>query len=65
MVALVLAAVLMHGLLLPADDLSDADDQLKVVLGWGEVLGALFAALLARCRSPASSASAPSGRRCS
>jgi ABC-2 type transport system permease protein len=46
MVALVLAAVLMHGLLLPADDLSDADDQLKVVLGWGEVLGALFAALL-------------------
>jgi len=46
MAALVLAAVLMHGLLLPADDLADADDQLQIVFGWGEVLGALFAALL-------------------
>jgi ABC-2 type transport system permease protein len=46
MLALVLAAVLMHGLLLPADNLADADDQLEIVFGWGEVLGALFAALL-------------------
>jgi ABC-2 type transport system permease protein len=46
MLALVLAAVLMHGLLLPADNLTDGDDQLTVVFGWGEVLGALFAALL-------------------
>jgi ABC-2 type transport system permease protein len=46
MLALVLASVLMHGLLLPADNLADADDQLQIVFGWGEVLGALFAALL-------------------
>lgn len=46
MLALVLAAVFMHGTLLPAEDLADADDQLQVVFGWGEVLGALFAALL-------------------
>jgi ABC-2 type transport system permease protein len=46
MLGLVLAAVLMHGLLLPADNLADADDQLQIVFGWGEVLGALFAALL-------------------
>jgi ABC-2 type transport system permease protein len=46
MLALVLAAVLMHGLLLPAENLADDDDQLQVVFGWGEVLGALFAALL-------------------
>jgi ABC-2 type transport system permease protein len=46
MLALVLAAVLMHGLLLPAEDIADGDDQLQVVFGWGEVLGALFAALL-------------------
>jgi ABC-2 type transport system permease protein len=46
MLALVLAAVLMHGLLLPAGDLADADDQREIVFGWGEVLGALFAALL-------------------
>ena len=46
MVVLVLAAVLLHGLLLPADDLASSDDQLEVVFGWGEVLGALFAALL-------------------
>jgi ABC-2 type transport system permease protein len=46
MLALVLAAVLMHGLLLPAENLADDEDQLKVVFGWGEVLGALFAALL-------------------
>jgi ABC-2 type transport system permease protein len=46
MLALVLAAVLMHGLILPAEDLADGDDQLQIVFGWGEVLGALFAALL-------------------
>jgi ABC-2 type transport system permease protein len=46
MLALVLAAVLMHGLLLPAENIADADDQLQIVFGWGEVLGALFAALL-------------------
>jgi ABC-type transport system involved in multi-copper enzyme maturation permease subunit len=46
MIALVLAAVLMHALLLPADNFADADDQLEIVFGWGEVLGALFAALL-------------------
>ena len=46
MVVLVLAAVLLHGLLLPADNVASADDQMEVVFGWGEVLGALFAALL-------------------
>ena len=46
MLALVLAAVLLHGLLLPAENLTDGDDQVQVVFGWGEVLGALFAALL-------------------
>jgi ABC-type transport system involved in multi-copper enzyme maturation permease subunit len=46
MLALVLAAVLMHGLLLGAENLADGDDQLQIVFGWGEVLGALFAALL-------------------
>ena len=46
MLGLVLAAVLLHGLLLPADTVTDGEDQLEIVFGWGEVLGALFAALL-------------------
>jgi ABC-2 type transport system permease protein len=46
MLALVLAAVLMHGLLISPENLADSDDQLQTVFGWGEVLGALFAALL-------------------
>lgn len=46
MLALVLAAVLLHGGLLPADNIAGSDDQIKTVFGWGEVLGALFSALL-------------------
>jgi ABC-2 type transport system permease protein len=46
MLALVLAAALMHGLLLPAENVAEGDDQLSIVFGWGETLGALFAALL-------------------
>jgi ABC-2 type transport system permease protein len=46
MAALVLAAVLMHALLLPVENLRSETDQLQIALGWGERLGALFAALL-------------------
>jgi ABC-2 type transport system permease protein len=42
---LVLLAVLLHGIGLPAGDLADRDNQL-MVFGRGEFLGALFAALL-------------------
>jgi len=46
MLGLVLLAVLLHGLALPADKLTSRSDQLTVLVGWGEVLGALFAGLL-------------------
>jgi ABC-2 type transport system permease protein len=45
MLGLVLLAVLLHGLGLPAKDLADPDVQL-MILGRGEFLGVLFAALL-------------------
>jgi ABC-2 type transport system permease protein len=45
MLGLVLLALLLHGFGLPAENLGRADDQL-MVLGRGEFLGALFAALL-------------------
>lgn len=45
MAGLVLAAVLLHGLLLPVEDLVGTAHQFEAVLGWGERLGALFAAL--------------------
>jgi ABC-2 type transport system permease protein len=46
MLGLVLLAVLLHGLGLPAEDVSNSSEQLTVVLGWGEKLSAVFAALL-------------------
>jgi ABC-2 type transport system permease protein len=46
MTALVLFAVLLHGLGLPAGNLDSAAGQLTALFPWGEVLGALFAALL-------------------
>jgi len=46
MLGLVLLAVLLHGLALPAEHLDSTSEQLTVVVGWGEKLGALFAALL-------------------
>jgi ABC-2 type transport system permease protein len=46
MLGLVLLAVLLHGLGLPAEDVSSTSEQLTVVLGWGEKLGAVFAGLL-------------------
>jgi ABC-2 type transport system permease protein len=45
MLGLVLLVVLLHGFGLPAEDLADTERQL-MVLGRGEFLGALFAALL-------------------
>ena len=45
MLALVLAAILVHGLGLPAHDLSSRHNQL-IVLGRGELLAAVFAARL-------------------
>jgi ABC-2 type transport system permease protein len=45
LVGLVLFVVLFHGLILPAGELARRANQLKL-LGWGTVLGALFAALL-------------------
>jgi ABC-2 type transport system permease protein len=46
MAGLVLFAVLLHGLGLPAEDLSSESDQVTTVFGRGEFLGALFGALL-------------------
>ncbi len=46
MLGLVLLAVLLHGLGIGAENADSASDQLTMVLGWGERLGALFAALL-------------------
>jgi ABC-2 type transport system permease protein len=46
MIVLVLAAVLLHGLVLPARDILGRADQLELVVGWGEKLGVLFAGLL-------------------
>jgi ABC-2 type transport system permease protein len=46
MLGLVLFVVLLHGLGLAAGNFDSTSKQLTVLFGWGEVLGALFAALL-------------------
>jgi len=46
LLGLVLFVVLLHGLSLPADNFGSASKQITILFGWGEVLGALFAALL-------------------
>ncbi|MGH2451601.1 MAG: ABC transporter permease [Candidatus Limnocylindria bacterium] len=46
MLALVLLAVLLHALGLPAENVDSASEQLTTVVGWGEKLGAVFAGLL-------------------
>ncbi|MDQ2968694.1 MAG: ABC transporter permease [Actinomycetota bacterium] len=46
MLALVLFVMLLHGFGVAADNFDTASKQLTVLFGWGEVLGALFAALL-------------------
>lgn len=46
MLGLVLFVVLLHGFGLAAGNFDNKSDQLAVLFGWGEVLGALFAALL-------------------
>ena len=46
MLGLVLLVVLLHGLGLGAGNFGSASKQLAVLFGWGEVFGALFAALL-------------------
>ncbi len=46
LLGLVLFVVLLHGLGLPAGNFSSTSKQLTVLFAWGEVLGALFAALL-------------------
>ena len=46
MLVLVLLAVLLHGFGLPAENVDSTSEQLSVVVGWGEKLGAVFAGLL-------------------
>lgn len=46
MIGLVLFVVLLHGFSVAVGNLGSASKQLTVLFGWGEVLGALFAALL-------------------
>jgi ABC-2 type transport system permease protein len=46
MLGLVLLAVLLHGLALPAENVDSTSEQLTLVVGWGEKLGVLFAGLL-------------------
>jgi hypothetical protein len=46
MLGLVLLAVLLHGFGLPVENLDRSSEQLTLAFGWGERLGALFAALL-------------------
>jgi ABC-2 type transport system permease protein len=46
MLGLVLLAGLLHGLGLPEENIDSSSEQLSLVIGWGEKLGALFAALL-------------------
>ncbi len=45
MAGLVVFAALFHGLTLPGRTIEAPDDQLKVVFGWGGILGTMFAAL--------------------
>jgi ABC-type transport system involved in multi-copper enzyme maturation permease subunit len=46
LLGLVLLAVLLHGFGLPAANVDSRSEQLTMVLGWGEKLGAVFAGLL-------------------
>jgi len=46
MLGLVLLAVLLHGFGLPAENVDSTSEQLTMVVGWGEKLGAVFAGLL-------------------
>jgi ABC-2 type transport system permease protein len=46
LLGLVVLAVLLHGFGLPAGSIDGRPEQLTMVLGWGEKLGALFAGLL-------------------
>jgi ABC-type transport system involved in multi-copper enzyme maturation permease subunit len=46
MVGLVVFAVVLHGLGLAAENFESTSKQLTILFGWGEVLGALFAAVL-------------------
>ena len=46
MLGLVLLAVLLHGFGLPAKNVDSTSEQLTLVVGWGEKLGAVFAGLL-------------------
>jgi ABC-2 type transport system permease protein len=46
LLGLVLLAVLLHGFGLPAGNVDTRSEQLDVVVGWGEKLGAVFAGLL-------------------
>jgi ABC-2 type transport system permease protein len=46
MLGLVLLAVLLHGLALPSENVDSTSEQLTMVVGWGEKLGAVFAGLL-------------------
>lgn len=46
MLALVLVVVVLHGYALPPTRLATAADQVTFLIGWGEVLAALFAGLL-------------------
>jgi ABC-2 type transport system permease protein len=46
MFGLVLLAVLLHGFGLPGENAKTTSEQLTVVLGWGQKLGAVFAGLL-------------------
>lgn len=46
MLGLVVTAVLLHGYGLPAERLQASSDQLTLLVGWGALLGALFAGLI-------------------
>lgn len=46
MLALVVTAVVLHGYGVPQENLEAPSGQLTLLVGWGEVLGALFAGLL-------------------
>jgi ABC-2 type transport system permease protein len=46
LLGLVALAVLLHGFSLPADHLDSEEEQLSMLVGWGEKLGVLFAGLV-------------------
>ena len=65
MLALVAFAVLLHGFGLAADNLRSSSQQLTILLGRGEFLGALFAALLGALSITSEFATGRSARHCS